>query len=183
MALAQQHDVAVLQQRDALGVAHPGQEAEGEVDAAAVERGRDLGGLQGQGLEAHARRQFAEPDHQCRQEAALADVAHVDAEGLARRTGLEALGLVERLLQCAQRRLNGQRQPLGTRRGRDTARRADEQRILQQQPQPAEAMARRRLGEAEGIGGAAHAARAVDGVEEPEQVQVNLIDMHAMHIT
>ena len=58
----------------------------------------------------------------------------------------------------------------------------DEQRVLQQQPQPAQAVAGGRLREAERIGRPAHAARAVDGVEQAQQVQVDGVDMHGIHV-
>ncbi|MNS93283.1 hypothetical protein D3C72_1274450 [compost metagenome] len=182
MVVAQQHDVAVFQQLGALGVLHVRQEAEGEVDPAAVQRGGDLARRERHGLHAHAWRQLAQPRHQRGQKAALADVAHVDAKELARGGRVEALGLGQRLLQHGQRRLHGHRQPLGARRGRHAAEAAREQRVAQQQAQPREAVAGRRLGQAQGLGGAAHVAGAVDGVEQPEQVEIDRVDMHAIHI-
>ena len=177
VALAQQHHVAVLDQLDPLRLLDRWQEAEREVDAAAVQRVGDLLARQRHGLEAHARRPLAQRGHQRRQETPFADVAHVDAKDLARAQRIEAGRFVERLFQCAQCTAHGLGQPVGLRRGLHAARCAHEQRILQQQPQPRQAMAGGRLGEFERLGGAADVALPVDGIEQAQQVEIDVLEV------
>jgi hypothetical protein len=134
-------------------------------------------------LDAHARRARLQRRHQAGQEHALAEIAHVQAERLRRALGHEALGLGQRLLQRAQRLLHRLRELLGARRRPHAAAGAHEQRVADEQAQPRQAVADRRLREAELLGGAAHVAMVVHGVEDAQQVEVERRDMHATDIT
>ena len=178
VAFAQQHDVAVTQQLHALRVLHRGQKAEGEVDAAAVEQGGDLLARHGQGFEPHAGRLLAQRKHKVGQKTALPDVAHVDAEHLARMQRVEQRGFVERFFERAQGAAHGVGQAVGLGGGLHATAGAHEERVLDQQAQPRERLAGRRLSQVHELGRAADAARAVDRVEQAQQVEVNVFDMH-----
>lgn len=183
VALAQQHDVALLQDGRALGAHQARQVAEGEVQAAVLQcRGNGVG-RQLHRLDAHARRLAAYGGHQRRQEFVGADVAHVHDEAPLRARGVEGLGLVQRDVELAQRRLHLARQLVGLGRGHDAAGAAREQRVVQQQPQLRQRMADRRLAQAQRLGRAADAARRVHGREHMQQVEVEVADIHLANRT
>ncbi len=183
VALAQQHDVALLQDGQAFGARQSRQVAEGQVQPAVLERRRDGIGRQLHRLDAHARRLAADDGHQRRQEFVGADVAHVHDEAALRMRGVEGLGLVQRHVELAQGRLHLARQLVGLGRRLHATRAAREQRVAQRQPQPGERMAHRRLAEAQRLGGTADAARRVHGREDMQQVEVEVADIHAVHRT
>jgi hypothetical protein len=61
------------------------------------------------------------------------------------------------------------------RRRPDAARRAHEKRVVQQRAQPREALARGGLRQVELLGRAAHAAGTLHGVEQAQEVEVDLV--------
>ena len=134
MALAQQDDVAIPQQLARCGVLHRRQEAEREIDAAAVQRSGDLGARQRQRFDAHAGRQrgAARPSapagsgpRRCRSCAGGRSAR--DCSGSKASDALSACSIVH------QRLPHRFGQPVGFGRGRDAARRAHEQGIVDQQ--------------------------------------------------
>jgi hypothetical protein len=183
VAAAQQHHVALLQDRRALGARQARQVTEGEVEPAVLQRRRDGLGGQLHRLHAHARRLAADGGHQRRQEFLGADVAHVHHEAALRARGIEGLGLVQRHVELAQRRLHLARQLVGLGAGHHAARAAREQRVAQRQPQLGQRMADGRLAEAQRLGGAADVARRMHGREDMQQVEVEVADIHVANRT
>lgn len=183
VALAQQHDITLLQDGRALGAHQPRQVAEGQVQPAVLERRRDGLGRQLHRLDTHARGLAADGGHQRRQKFVGADVAHVHDEAALRARGVEGLGLVQRDVELAQRCLHLARQLVGLGRGHDAAGAAREQRVVQQQPQLRQRMADRRLAQAQRLGRAADAARRVHGGKDMQQVEVELADIHLANRT
>jgi hypothetical protein len=120
--------------------------------------------------------------HELGQKTALANVAHVQAEQAARAARVEPAGFAQGTGQRGQRALHrlGQRHRRG--RGLHAAGRTHKQRVFHQQAQAGEAVAHRRLGQAQVFGGPAHAAGAVHLVEEAQQVQIQIFDMHDLHV-
>ena len=105
----------------ALRAAQGRQAAEGEVDAACLERLGDGVVRQLPRLDVHAGRLAPPQGHQRRQEFLGADVAHVHDEAALRARRVEAVGLVDRQLERLERRLDLAREGLGLRRGRHAA--------------------------------------------------------------
>ncbi len=183
VALAQQHDVALLQDGLALGAGQRRQVAEGEVQAPVLERRRHCVGGELHRVDAHPGRLAPDRRHERRQEFVGADVAHVHDEASLRARGVEARALAQGQIDLAQRRLDLARELVGARSRRDAAAAPDEERVAQRQAQPRERMAHRRLAQTEGLGGAADAARGVHRREDVQQVEVEVLDMHFMHVT
>lgn len=183
VAAAQQHDVALLQDGLALGAGERRQVAERQVQPAVLERRGH--GLRGElhGVDAHAGRLAPDGRQQRRQELVRADVAHVHDEAPLRARGVELRALAQREVELAQRRLGLTREQIGARGRRDAAAAADEERIAQRQPQPRQRVADRRLAQAQGLGGAADAARRMHRREDVQQVEVEVLDIHPLHIT
>lgn len=183
VAAAQQHDVALLEQRRVLGAHERRQVAEREVEPAVLERRADRLRLHLHRLDAHARRLRADGGHDLRQELVGADVAHVQREAAHRARRVERVGLVQRGVEQLQRRVDLPRELLGAARRRDAAGCAHEQRVVQREPQPRQRVARRRLRQPEPLGGAADVARLVHGAEDVQQVQIELVQMHGPNRT
>lgn len=155
-----------------------GKKTKGIVDGAAVQPLGDLVAWHGQGLQPHAGRLVLQRHHQVGQKAALANIAHVDAKDLARLQRVEQGRLVQGLFQQTQRAAHGVGQPVGLGGGLHAAARAHKQRVFDQQTQPRQRLAGCRLCQVQQLGGPAHVARAVDGIEQAQQVEVDVFDMH-----
>ena len=183
MAPAQQHDITLLQDGLALGAGQRRQVAEGQVQAPVLERRRNRLQRELHRVDAHPRCLAADRGHQRRQELVGADVAHVHDEAPLRARGVEVLGLVERDVELAQRRLDLARELVGARRGRHAAAAAHEERVAQRQAQPRQRVADRRLAQAQRLGSAADAAGRVHGGEDVQQVQVEIPYMHRTNTT
>ncbi len=181
VAAAQQHHVALLQQGLALGARQHRQVAEGQVQPALVQRRGDGLGRHLHRLHPHGRGRAAHGRHQQRQELVGADVAHVHDEAALRMRGVEAVGLLQRHVELAQRRLHLARQLVGLGRGRHAAGDAGEQRVVQQQAQPRQRMADGRLRHTQRLRRAADAACRVHGGKHVQQVEVEVADIHPMH--
>jgi len=121
---------------------------------------------------------LAQRHHEIGQEAAFADVAHVDAEGLVRGRRVELRRLAQGLLQRHQGTAHGRRQALGARRGLHAGTGAHEERVLEQQAQARQALAHGGLGQVQQLGRTPHLAHAVDGVEHAQQVEIEVLDIH-----
>ena len=178
-----QHDVALHEEALLHRLLDAGQVAEGDVDLAGVEGFFDLRVVELMGLDAHTRRIDAHPLHQPGQELGFADVAHVQAEGAPRLRRVEAGRGMQALLEQQHRLLHRMGERVGGGGRLDAAGGADEERVLDEQAQPRQRLAHRRLRQAERLGGAADAALPVDGVEDAHQVQVEVADMHAANST
>ncbi|GMV75756.1 MAG: hypothetical protein AMXMBFR78_27060 [Rubrivivax sp.] len=183
VALAQQHDVALLQDGLALGAGQRRQVAEGEVQPPVLERRRHRLERELHRVDAHPRRLAADGRHQRRQELVGADVAHVHDEAPLRARGVEAQAFAERGVELAQRGLDLARELVGARRRRDAAAAAHEERVAQRQPQPRQRVAHRRLAQAQRLRRAADAARGVHRREDVQQVEVELAYMHGADST
>jgi hypothetical protein len=180
VAGAHQHDVAVVDQRLVRGAFDAGQEAEREVDLPGVER---LLGSAPSRAETNRRARRAQPAARrasARQEDAFAHVAHVAKLALC--AGLKA-SASSSALERLQRARHRQRQLVGARRRPHASAGAHEERVLHHQPKPGQRMAHGGLRQAELLGGAAHLAMAVHGVEDAQQVEVEVSDMHGIDST
>ena len=91
----------------------------------------------------------------------------------------EGLAREESVLQRDQRLLYGADQIAGERRGHHHAASAREQRVGEQLAQAAERVAERGLCQVQLTGGAGEVLLSVDGLEDDEQVQVDLAQAHA----
>ena len=166
-----------------LGAAEPRQIAEGEVDATLVERRADAGRVELHRLDAHARRLAAQHVHQRRQE-----LAGRRCRSCARETALRASPgrscrprAARRRACAAPPRRAGEAARafgVGAHAAAACARTAGR---CQRQPQPRQRVAHRRLRQAEPLGRAAHVARGVHGVEDVQQVEVEVSHMHGVH--
>ncbi|MNT42511.1 hypothetical protein D3C72_1789350 [compost metagenome] len=83
-------------------------------------------------------------------------------------------------MQRAQRIGNGLGQPLGVGRRHHAARRAQEQLVAQQRAQAAQRIAHARLRDAEAFGRRRHAPMLVQFIEDDQQIQVHVFQVHAL---
>ena len=182
MAGAQQHTVVVAQQIHPLRGVHTGQKADGEIDLARVQRAGNLVLRIAPAVHLRQRCLLAQGQHQRGQKARLADVAEVQAQAQRRGRRVEAIALVQRRLQQRDGGLHRLGQPLCTWRGPHAAGCAQEQLVSQQQTQPRQALAGGWLRQIQCLGRAAHTAQPVHRVKQAQQVQVDVVDMHGVHV-
>jgi len=183
VARAQQHDVALLQDGQALRPRQRRQVADRQVQPPILERRRHGLGRHLHRLQTHAGRLAADGGHQRRQEFVGADVAHVHDEAPLRVRRIEALRLGQRDIELAQRGVDRTRELVGARGRRHAPTAAREERVTQRQAQPRQRVADGGLAEPERLRRTADAARRVHRRKDMQQVQVEVTDIHCVHGT
>ena len=180
MARAHGADVTIIQQFDVthlrVGVQR---RIDGEVEAAG---GQFLGGFAALGqetLDAHAGRQTAQALKQWRQENLLGEVGHADAVGLAGLLRVEGAALLHGDTQQLQGITHRADDVLRHGRGHHALGGAHEQRVVEGFTQAGEGVGNRRLSDADDLSGTGQVGLGVDGVEDDEEVQVHLGQVHA----
>ena len=179
MALAHGADVAVFHQFDVAHLRVGVQRCiDGEVQAAG---GQLLGGLAALGEEAldvHVRRLAAQALEQRRQDDGLGEVGHADAVGLVRLGRGEGAAFLYRYAQQLQRIAHRSDDVLCHRRRHHALGGAHEQRVVEGFAQAGEGVGDGGLGNADDLSGAGQVGFGVDRVEDDEQVQIDLAEVH-----
>ena len=126
----------------------------------------DVGGQPAQALE------------QRRQKNLLGKVGHADAVGLVGLLRIEAAAFLYRYAQQLQRAAHRSDDVLCHGRGHHALSGTHEQRIIEGFAQASQGVGYRRLGDADNLPGAGQVGFGIDGVEDDEQVEVDLGEIH-----
>ena len=129
-------------------------------------------------FDAHLRRQAAETLEQRRQQQRLAEVGHADAEGLGGLGGDEGAAFLHRHPQQLERLTHRPDDVLRHGGGHHALGGAHEQRVVEGLAQARQGIGHRRLGDADDLPGAGQVGFAVDGIENDEQVEIDLARCH-----
>ena len=119
----------------------------------------------------------ADPHDEARQEEHLAQFRHREREGPLRGRGLEPLHRRQRLAERGERRGERRGQRLHVRGGRHAAPGRGEERIAERRPQAFQAAGRRGLREPERLRGRRHRPRALQRLQQHEQVEVEVAEI------
>ena len=179
MVGAHEAHVGIAEKR---GAAHRGaqrgEEADRQVERAGRQRGGDILDVQARRFQPHAGGFALHPLDQRRQELDLAEVRHVEAERAGRGGRVEARAVGERRLEQRQRLPHRPGQLAGEGRRVHAARGAQEERVAEERPQPRERVGHRRLRQAQARRGGRDAALVQHGVEHPQQVEIDVLNIH-----
>ncbi|MCY1359365.1 hypothetical protein D9M69_459330 [compost metagenome] len=180
VSAAQGADIAVFHQLDVthlrVGVER---RVHGEVQAPG---GQLLGGLATFGqetLDLHGWRQAPQALEQRRQDHRLGEVGHADAIGLVRLGRVEGAAFLHRYPQQLQGIAHRADDVLRHGRGHHALGGAHEQRVVEGLAQAGEGVGNGGLGDADDLAGAGQVGLGVDGVEDDEEIEVYLVQIHA----
>ncbi|MNT06082.1 hypothetical protein D3C72_1407340 [compost metagenome] len=179
MTLAQGADVLILHQLD---VAYLRIGIEGRIDGKVqAPGGKFLGGLSALAQKAfdhHRRGQAAQALEQRWQDHRLGEVCHADAKRLVRLQWVEDSAFLHRHPQQRQGIAHRADDVLCHGRGHHALSGAHEQRVVEGLAQPRQGVGNRRLGNADNLPGTGQVGFGVDGIEDDEQIQVDLAQVH-----
>lgn len=178
MAAARDDAERVLQQRTvAHRFADRQRDIDGQIELSGRQRARHVLAVDGAARERRVRRVSCQAFDDRGQQQRFDRVGQADAEGLARVQRIEPAPFLQQLPQLREMVEQRRRHALARRRGAHAPAVAHEQRIAQLRAQAAYRVADRRRRQRQALRGVAQMPLAVDGLEHPQQVQIQLVGL------